>query len=108
MRRLFTCLAVVTLLVLSFPAFFSSESRNLSGASPVAFAGRAIPHGTWCECGTANCECDPGEVPCTACPNPGLNAQPPAETEPAKVDPGAGITLIVAAVLLVLRLRQIY
>ena len=107
MKRLLACLALVTLFILSFPAGFSQESRNTTGFSSVAKAGRSVPSMSWCQCGTDNCECDPGEQPCTSCPYNGLTIQRSTESEPPEVDAGAGLTLLVTALLLVLRLRQI-
>jgi hypothetical protein len=106
MKRLLACLALVTLFVLSFPAGFSQESRNTTGFSSVAKAGRSVPSMKWCQCGTDNCMCDPDEQPCTSCPNNGLTMQHSPESEPLEVDAGAGLTLLVTALLLALRLRQ--
>ncbi|HVF89878.1 MAG TPA: hypothetical protein VNH22_07415 [Blastocatellia bacterium] len=106
MKRLLACLALVTLFILSFPAGFSQESRNITGFSSVAKAGRSVPSMSWCQCGTQNCLCDTGEEPCASCPNHGLTMQYSPESEPPEVDAGAALTLLGTALLLVLRLRQ--
>src|SRR5215213_4829882 len=109
MKRLFPCSALVMFFLLSFPALVTNESRNIAGISAVAQAGRTVPNMAFCECGTSGCVCDPGESPCTTCPNQGMTMQPSTtpEAEPADIDTGTGLTLLVTTVLLVLRLRQI-
>src|SRR5215213_5534193 len=79
----------------------------LDAQSSTALAGRTFPGSRWCECGTSGCICDPGELPCTACPNQGLTVQQNAEQESEPVNLGATFSLVVGAAFLVLRLRQL-
>jgi hypothetical protein len=110
MRKSLVLAALVMLLIISLPALTSNKALEMGtvGISFTAHAGKTLPSGKWCECGTQDCICDPGEVPCSSCPNQSLAAQPASgsEPEPAGVDTGASLTVLVAALLLVLRLRQ--
>jgi len=87
-----------------------NDSQNSAAFNSVAVAGRSFPEARWCECGTQNCICDPGEEPCTLCPGQGLTVQqnPGGESDPLNsVDLGTIFSLVVAAAVLVLRLRQV-
>lgn len=97
------------LLVLLLPAV-NTDSQNSTAFNSVAVAGKTMPGGRWCECGTQACICDPGEQPCTTCPNQGLTAQQDTaqESDPANsINLGAAFSLAVGAAVLVLRLRQL-
>jgi len=102
MKRL---LLVAMLVLFLLPALGANYST--------ALAGRTYPGGRWCECGDPNvqgCICDPGELPCTTCPNQGLTVQQNTaqESDPLNpIDLGTAFSLVVAAAVLVLRLRQI-
>src|SRR5829696_4406991 len=63
------------LAVLLLPAFAGSEAQNSQPYKVTAEAGRTYPGNRWCDCGTSGCICDPGELPCTTCPNQGLTVQ---------------------------------
>jgi len=108
-KSLLAALAVLLLL----PAFADSEAQNSQPYNVTAEAGRTSPDGRWCECGDPNvqgCICDPGEQPCTTCPNQGLTVQQNTAQESAPLNPvdlGATFSLVFAAVILALRLRQI-
>jgi hypothetical protein len=98
--------AVMALFLL--PAFAADETQN-GPFNLSAQAGRSTPGHRWCECGSSvDCICDPGEEPCTSCPNQGMTVQQSSETPaPIDVDTGASFTILVASLLLVLRLRQL-
>jgi hypothetical protein len=54
------------LFLLAIPLASSTRQDAQNDAprfSGVAFAGRTILSGAYCECGTQDCICDPGEVP---------------------------------------------
>ena len=107
MKRLFlACVMFVCLL----PAVNTDSQNSQPFNGSVAVAGRTLPGLRWCECGdpaVSNCVCDPGEQPCTACPNQGLTVQQNAEQESDPLDLGATFSLVVGAAFLVLRLRQL-
>ena len=93
-------LAALAVLLL-LPAFAGSEAQNSQPYNVTAEAGRSLPGHRWCECGTQDCICDPGQT---------LTVQQnnPPESEPTNsIDLGAAFSLAVAAAVLVLRLRQI-
>jgi hypothetical protein len=102
-------LLLVAMFVLFLLPALGARSIQPFGNS-VAFAGRTFPTGKWCECGTTACICDPGEQPCTVCPGQGLTVQQNTaqESDPLNsIDLGAAFSLVVAAAVLTLRLRQI-
>jgi hypothetical protein len=59
---MFACLIIVAV----FPLLASlthNKSDNPVPFAAVAFAGHTTPGGEYCDCGTSNCICDPGERP---------------------------------------------
>ena len=60
LRLVFASFFIFALPIL-FPASPNPEYDLQYGS--VAFAGHTSPSGRWCECGSAGCICDPGEVP---------------------------------------------
>ena len=61
MKRLFACLFVTAVL----PLMASPTQDSLNNSAPfatIAYAGHSLG-GSWCECGTPGCICDPGETP---------------------------------------------
>src|SRR5215216_3024712 len=62
MKRIFACLIFVAV----FPLLASlthNQSANPTPFVTVAFAGHTSQGGGYCECDSADCECDPGERP---------------------------------------------
>jgi hypothetical protein len=84
-------------------SFFSPGNQQPGPVNVIAIAGRTT-HGGWCECGTAGCICDPGEVP-----GGNIRIQPDSksnkEPAPEAVDPGAAVLLVLFSLLLGVRLR---
>jgi len=82
---------------------FDSQNSQPFGGS-VAVAGKSMPGSRWCECGTTACICDPGELPCTTCPNQGLVIE--RESEPAdSINPGSVGVLALVILTLVFRVK---
>lgn len=94
MKRLIACLFLMVCLL---PALSNDRAQSsLPFGGSVAMAGHSMPGGRWCDCDG------------TACLN-ALKIEPAPEPAPesAEVDTGSVAALAVAAVLLVLRLRQL-
>ena len=68
-----------------------------------AFAGHVLVGTGWCECGTENCGCDPGEVPVGQMSRPVPVSDKHKQTTP--VDLGSGTLFVLAALILVLRYK---
>ena len=58
-------LAAICIFTLPFWSSYSLNPRtiNTAPANNVVFAGHNYGGGGWCECGSAECICDPGERP---------------------------------------------
>lgn len=69
--------------------------------SSPAFAGHNLPGG-WCDCGSPNCVCDPGEVPPGGQPNPDLQDK---SSKGTPVDVGSETLLVLGVLLLMLRYK---
>lgn len=91
-------------MVVSLPiavSVFSPGNQQAGPVNVIAIAGRTT-HGGWCECGTAGCICDPGEMP-------GGNVVIQSDSDPSKkpapvaVDPGILALLAVFTLLLARR-----
>ncbi|HXU39163.1 MAG TPA: hypothetical protein VN937_22605 [Blastocatellia bacterium] len=107
-----TRLLLATVCILALPMFFSYSKEGMRSTPfvTVAFAGHTI-YGNWCECGTLDCICDPGE-------RTGGNSTRPisdASVEPgprpkagrvSELDFGTGALLIALALFLWARLRS--
>lgn len=102
------------LCILALPALFAPNG-DYKRAAPtpfavVAVAGHTVP-GTWCECGTAGCICDPGEVPIgnSAFQSPTDQGAVDQDTAPVNQDPdlplGSTALLALAVMLLWFRMR---
>jgi hypothetical protein len=106
--------------IIAFPLLFSA-SENAKNQYPVpyssiAFAGRIPLSGAWCECGCAQCICDPGETPsdCVGGNNfnkvPDKNQRSDQATSPitnprSSIDFGSGALLLALTFFLWSRLR---
>jgi hypothetical protein len=96
-------------LPLMLPARATNDEKLVLPFPGVAFAGRTWA-GVYCECGTQDCICDPGEVP------PGSQTSRFGSSDPnnnelddqlpgGDVDPAPGALLVAFALLLWLRMR---
>ena len=59
MKRILACLFIMAAL----PLLASSAHNSSAPFASVAIAGHVIGGTAWCECGSPNCVCDPGETP---------------------------------------------
>ena len=86
-----TRLLAIAFCILVLPCFGTTDRVQLRspGVNTVVFAGHT-QSGTWCDCGTAGCLCDPGEVP-----NQTTQASNP-NSKPAKKGNNSGADLLAA------------
>jgi hypothetical protein len=103
-------LLIITLCVLSLPAFSSLLPRNGRNPAPYAvtvFAGHNNMGGS-CTCGCPGCACDPGETPAN-CTESSRVAIPPDHTTPKHKTPtsdyGTGMLALAVAFFIWLRFR---
>ena len=61
MKRMFACLFITAVLPLMASPTQNSSTHSVPFAT-VAYAGHSLV-GSWCECGSPGCICDPGETP---------------------------------------------
>jgi hypothetical protein len=84
---------------------------NSAPFATVALAGHVtVGNGAWCECGTENCTCDPGEMKVGSQPTSDqLSTNDTSALSGVKADngfdPSAGVMLFTLALLLGLRMR---
>src|SRR5260370_272929 len=108
-----TRLLLATVCILSLPMFFSYSNRGMRSTPfvTVAIAGHTI-YGNWCECGTIECICDPGEGTSANTARPLSNSssvQPDPKPKSGGVSEpefGTGALLIAFALFLWTRLRS--
>ena len=102
MRRLSlpVCLCAAVMLFAFLPSL-PTTSHSAQPFNSVALAGHTTLGGAYCECGSADCICDPGELPTAA----RLNQDDPADNKgpvtPASSGDG-GIVLVGSLVLMAL------
>jgi hypothetical protein len=106
--------------IIAFPLLFSAsqyaQNQYPVPYSSIAFAGRIPLSGAWCQCGCAECICDPGETP-SDCPG-GNNlkkvsdkdqrsdqATSPISNPASGIDFGSGALLLALTLFLWSRLR---
>lgn len=108
-------LSLALVCVMVVPFLFSAQGLNRPADSTpfaaVALAGRTIPLGEWCECGSCDCICDPGETPTASCLNstaapPSGEGETPDQGVPADASSGLGSELLGFALALLIWLRM--
>jgi hypothetical protein len=108
--RLKLLLAASILFFLPFFATVTTHHSEGAGHGFTANAGRLVPSGRYCECGTQACVCDPGEEPCTQCPNQGLTIQPDYDTANPDTsiapDASIGIGVLMLSVIFTLLIKR--
>ena len=104
-------LVFAALCILAVPPLFSS-SQNGKLASPapfvsVALAGHTIV-GSWCECGSPGCICDPGELGGSSKPTPSKASSDRKGVNQGfapDVDVASGLLALALGLLFLLRMR---
>lgn len=103
-------LLLATICIFALPMWFSpppgKTTINSATFATVAFAGHTSMGGAYCDCGTPDCICDPGE-------RPGMRSAmaPSDDTTPSDVetaagfDPGVGAMIFMLALIVTLRMR---
>jgi hypothetical protein len=108
MKRIFACLFITAVLLL-----VASQTRNSSASTvpfaTVAYAGHTIG-GSWCDCGTSDCTCDPGELGGSSRPLPNQTEKPSHQNaspirERTRLDFGTGALMLALAFFVWTRLR---
>ena len=103
-------LAMTAVCLLALPLFFSpSKSNKVTVSAPfvtIALAGHTLV-GSWCQCGTADCICDPDEQSARPAPDPApIRHSGRAKAVHAEnIDLGTGAFLIALALFVLSRFR---
>jgi hypothetical protein len=107
-------LVIAALSIVAVPLLFSTSQNNkLTSSVPfatVALAGHTIL-GSWCECGTPGCICDPGELAGSSRPVPNQTEKSldqtvsPIGSHSRSGDFGTGALMLALALFLWTRLR---
>jgi hypothetical protein len=105
--RLFLAAVCIITFPVLFPIFQDSKSSVSAPFSTVVLAGRTMVGGVWCQCGCAECICDPGETPSDCVGGQGLNRvsdknQRSDQATSPITNPGSGIDFGSGALLLAL------
>src|SRR5215216_5754058 len=104
MKRIFACLIIVAV----FPLLASlthNKSVNPVPFATAAFAGHSTPGGEYCQCGTSNCTCDPGERLGDQNNRTGSDKSDPPSNESSDVDFGSGALILLLALFVWTRMR---
>ncbi|MGA9770141.1 MAG: hypothetical protein WBV94_13960 [Blastocatellia bacterium] len=104
MKRILACLFIMAAL----PLLASSVYNSPAPFAQVAIAGHVIGGTVWCECGSSNCICDPGEIPGTNLRTPASDRDGKAAIQDASpgLDFGSGALLMALAFLVWVRLLR--
>lgn len=104
MKRL---LFVAGCMLLLLPAVDSFDAQNSKPFNSIAVAGRNIPGGAPCDCGAPACACDPGELPGQGLVSSNDDEAAKPEPESLPIDAGGGLFVLLVAVGLALRMREL-